>query len=166
MDNGSEFNVSAGVGKDKPGFFANGTDAWLAEYFTRRRFIAPCNPQSNPAESVNRILLRPLRAALTAASVSTRYWPFGIHQGAIVHNALVTDSITSVHAQLASMLQFVTSIASDAHAKPKSPYVMVHKRNFNMDMLHTLSFLLMLLHSPKPFRYRRSTQGSAAHHQS
>lgn len=97
MDNGGEFNVAAGVGKDKPGYHANDTDSWLAEYFTRRRFIVPWNPQQNPAESANRVLLRPARACLLESGSRPRFWPFAINQSGIVHNALVTRSKAAIH---------------------------------------------------------------------
>lgn len=138
MDNGSEFAVAWGVGKDKPGYHANDTDTWLAEYFTRRRFIVPWNPNQNPAESANRILLRPVRAALAHAGASTRYWPFPVHQGAIVHNALVTDSITAVHSKSVTWSAMVNVLGYPPIARSLSPFVMVHKRKFDVSRLHVL----------------------------
>lgn len=138
-DNGSEFSVASGVGKDKPGFFANSTDAWLSEYFTRRRFIVPWHPNQNPAESVNRLLLLPARAAIHAAGVGTRFWPFAIHQSVVVHNALMTDSLTATHVRAAvSLLIDVVGYMHNQAAKPQSPFMMLRKRKFDYALLHTL----------------------------
>ena len=61
MDNGGEFGA--------PKFFATtDMDKWCSQYWIRRRFIVPWNPQENPAESSNRILLRPIRLSLAVAS--------------------------------------------------------------------------------------------------
>lgn len=138
MDNGSEFAVAWGVGKDKPGYHANDTDTWLAEYFTRRRFIVPWNPNQNPAEAANRILLRPVRAALAHAGAPTRYWPFAVHQGAVVHNVLVTDSLTAVHSKSVTWSAMVNVLGTPPIAKPISPYLMVHKKRFDVTRLHVL----------------------------
>ena len=136
IDNGTEFNVSAGVGKHKPGFFANSTDAWLAEYFTHRRFIVPWNPQQNPAESANRVLLRPVRAVFAQTSATTRLWPFAVHQGAIIHNALATTSRNAIHVLTAS----TTAGPADqpSPAGPLSPYSMLTGKRFNAKWLRPL----------------------------
>ena len=91
MDNGNEFAVSAGVGGHKPGFFANNTDVWLAQYYVRRRFIVPWNPQQNPAESANRIILDPIRHSFAISNASTRFWPFPANQAVLCHNVLESE---------------------------------------------------------------------------
>ena len=135
MDNGKEFGM--------PQFFKHTTmDGWLAEYKTRRRFIVPWNPQMNPAESSNRILLRPIRAALANANMSTRLWPFAAHQAALVHNILCTLSDTAVHAYTTSSALFDTYSALWEHtatafeATPLSPFRMMRGVPFNAKHLH------------------------------
>lgn len=136
VDNGSEFSVAAGVGKDKPGYYANDTDTWLAEYFTRRRFIVPWNPQQNAAESANRVLLRPARACLLGSHRHPRYWPFAIHQSALIHNVLASHSKAAIHTLMVTLMGY-DKISGD-HAIPISPYMMLHGKPFNARFLEPL----------------------------
>ena len=124
MDNGGEFG--------KPHFFeTTSTDQWCAEYWMRRRFIVPWNPQENPAESSNRILLRPVRHCIAAANCSPRLWPFAVHQAVIAHNALCTSSETAIHAHFASISPW--EFPSQAYmARPCSPYLLVHGQLQNL----------------------------------
>ena len=133
MDNGGEFGG--------PKFFATTDfDKWAAEYWTRRKFIVPWNPQENPAESANRILLRPIRHALSAANVSTRMWPFAAHQGCIAHNVLATTSNTALQSFIAHMSAMSAwEFPADCYlARPTSPYRMVHGHSFNAMHMRTL----------------------------
>ena len=133
MDNGGEFGG--------PKFFATTDfDKWAAEYWTRRKFIVPWNPQENPAESANRILLRPIRHALSAANVSTRMWPFAAHQACIAHNVLATTSDTALQSFIAhmSVLSAWEFPAECYLARPTSPYRMVHGHSFNAEHMRTL----------------------------
>ena len=133
MDNGGEFG--------SPKFFATTDfDKWASEYWTRRKFIVPWNPQENPAESANRILLRPIRHALSAANVSTRMWPFAAHQGCIAHNILATTSDTALQSFIAHMsaMSAWEFPAESYLARPMSPYRMVHGHSFNAEHMRTL----------------------------
>ena len=133
MDNGGEFGG--------PKFVATTDfDKWAAEHWTRRKFIVPWNPQENPAESANRILLRPIRHALSAANVSTRMWPFAAHQGCIAHNVLATTSDTALQSFIAHMSAMSAwELPAECYlAKPTSPYRMVHGHSFNAIHMRTL----------------------------
>lgn len=102
----------------------------------------PWNPQQNPAESSNRILLKPARAALAHANAPTRLWPFAINQAATVHCVLATLSITASHAHLSviklSLIDAIGEIYDRSVARPLSPHQMLKKRRFNAELLHTL----------------------------
>lgn len=159
MDNGSEFNVSAGVGKDKPGFFANNTDTWLAEYFTRRRFIVPWNPQSNPAESVNRILLRPARAALLAA-------------GRGVYKVLAVRDSPGLHSAQCAGHDQPHSYARDASDRQHGPSRRVRACKAHITihdgaqaevrrLAPPCSFLCLPLYAAEPVRPGHTAEGSA-----
>lgn len=63
-------------------------DSFLRELGVKQTFIVPWNPQQNPSERANGIILRPLRIMLAAANVSVRVWPFAVNQIQMVHNAL------------------------------------------------------------------------------
>ena len=151
-DNGSEFNVSWGVGKDKPGFFANNTDVWLAEYFTRRRFIVPWNPQQNPAESANRMLLDPIRSTFAFSNASSRLWPFAANQTAIVHNSLASSSKTAQHvfsgmgqnvsqvfgSTVSAANRFIRPLTSKSDATLLSPYFMLRGKPRDIGRLRVM----------------------------
>ena len=133
MDNGSEFGA--------PKFFSvQSMDQWCSEYWIRRKFIVPWNPQENPAESSNRILLRPIRASFAAANCSTKLWPFSAHQSIIAHNALCTTSDTALHAHVASASHICAweACANAFAARPVSPYRMVHGHTFDGQYLRAL----------------------------
>eukprot|EP00975_Prorocentrum_lima_P012592 2670330-Prorocentrum_lima.AAC.1 len=74
-DNGSEF-------------FEKNLEAFLREFMIRHKSIVPYNPQTNPAERVWSLLLRPCRICLAAANVSESMWPWAINQIVGIHNSL------------------------------------------------------------------------------
>ena len=58
-------------------FSSNSTDEFLRELGTRQTFIVPWNPQQNPSERVNGIVLRFVRIALAHANDAiAAVWPF------------------------------------------------------------------------------------------
>jgi len=69
-------------------FQSKDMDSFLRELGVKQTFIVPWNPQQNPSERTNGIILRPLRIMLAAANVSVRVWPFAVNQTQMVHNAL------------------------------------------------------------------------------
>ena len=76
-------------------FISNDMDKYLAEIGVRQRSIVPWNPQQNPAERANSIVLRPLRICLAHADTSVRLWPFFTNQIKQVHNSLANRSATA-----------------------------------------------------------------------
>ena len=84
-DNGSEFHEK-------------NLTAFIRELQVRHRATVPHNPQTNPAERVNSILLRPVRILLAASNASEACWPWAVNQIVYVHNALITRSDTAVDA--------------------------------------------------------------------
>ena len=77
-------------------FVSNSMDEFLAEIGTRQTTIVPWNPQMNPAERANSIVLRPLRISLAHADSSVRCWPFFTNQIKQVHNSLANRSETAI----------------------------------------------------------------------
>ena len=72
-------------------------DKFLAWLCTRQSTIVAWNPQQNPAERANSIILRPLRIVLAASNSSERTWPFGATMVAMCHNSLASSSKTCTH---------------------------------------------------------------------
>lgn len=77
-------------------FFERNLDKFLREFEIRHRATVPYNPQTNPAERANRLLLRPCRILLAAANAEAWMWPWAINQITYIHNALCTRSATAV----------------------------------------------------------------------
>ena len=78
-------------------FCSDNMDKFLAWLCTRQSTIVAWNPQQNPAECANRIVLRPLRIILAASNSSERTWPFGAHMVVMVHNSLASSSKIVTH---------------------------------------------------------------------
>jgi hypothetical protein len=80
-------------------FQSKDMDSFLRELGVKQTFIVPWNPQQNPSERANGIVLRPLRIMLAAANVSVRLWPFAVNQIQMVHNSLANrgENVTMPH---------------------------------------------------------------------
>ena len=76
-------------------FISKSMDEHLAKIGVSQHSIVPWNPQMNPAERVNGIILRPLRICLAHSNCTVRVWPFVAHQIAMVHNSLANRSATA-----------------------------------------------------------------------
>eukprot|EP00965_Chrysotila_dentata_P055108 1828724-Pleurochrysis_carterae.AAC.1 len=77
-------------------FFEKNLDSFLRKFLMRHKSTVPYNPQTNPAERVWSLLLRPCRICLAAANVSEWLLPWAVNQIVAIHNALVTRSSTAV----------------------------------------------------------------------
>ena len=76
-------------------FSSKNMDEYLATLGSKQTFIVPWNPQQNPAERANGIVLRPLRICLAHANCSERVWPFFLANIKLVHNSLANRSATA-----------------------------------------------------------------------
>jgi len=76
-------------------FKSDKIDDYLLSIGQRQEFIVPWQPQQNPAERANSIVLRPLRICLAHSNSSVRCWPFVTTQIVMVHNSLANRSETA-----------------------------------------------------------------------
>eukprot|EP00965_Chrysotila_dentata_P043339 1440607-Pleurochrysis_carterae.AAC.1 len=82
-DNGSEF-------------FEKNLEAFIREFLIRHKSTVPYSPQTNLAEQVWSLVLRPCRICLAATNVSEWLRPWAINQIVSIHNALVTRRATAI----------------------------------------------------------------------
>ena len=76
-------------------FVSSDMDEFLAHMRTKQISIVPWNPQQNPAERVNGMILRPLRICLAHGDATVRVWPFLTNQIKMVLNSLANRSRTA-----------------------------------------------------------------------
>ena len=77
-------------------FFSGIMDTFVRSIETRHMSILPGTPNANVAESVWRIILRPLRVCLAEGNAHQCNWPFALRQIVRVHNSLVTTSEAAI----------------------------------------------------------------------
>ena len=77
-------------------FVSKDMDKFLAEIGTKQLTIVPWNPQQNPTERLNGIILRGLRITLAHGDATVRVWPFLAVQIVQVQNSLANRSETAI----------------------------------------------------------------------